>query len=81
MRQSHGDRTMTVRQHCDVSVFESASVSFSCCILFYTFEVPSGSIKIVVVHVWYTNVKPKIHDDTRLAISVEILCAAAEMAQ
>ena len=41
MRQSHGDRTMTVQPPYDVSMFVSAGVSVLCCILFYTFEVPS----------------------------------------
>ena len=41
MRQSHGYRTIIVRPPYDVSLFESAGVSVLCCILFYTFEVPS----------------------------------------
>ena len=39
--QSHGDCTMIVRSPYDVSLFESAGVSALCCILFYTFEIPS----------------------------------------
>ena len=41
MRQSPGDRTMTVLPPYDVSMFESTGVSVLCCILFDTFEVPS----------------------------------------
>ena len=40
-RGPHGDRTMIVQPPYDVSLFESAGVSVLCCILFYTFEVPS----------------------------------------
>ena len=55
MRQSHGDRNITVRPPCDVSsVFGSVCVSVSCCILFYLFQVPS-QLKRGVLHVWYTN--------------------------
>ena len=41
MRQSHGDSTMTIGPPYNVSMFESAGVFVLCCILFYTFEVPS----------------------------------------
>ena len=58
MRQSHGDRTMIVRPPYDASMFESAVL---CCILFYTFEVPSQlkmSSCTCLVHEF-----PKIHKD------------------
>ena len=52
---------MIVRPPYDVSMFESAGVSVLCCILFYTFEVPS-QLKIssftLLVHEF-----PKIHAD------------------
>ena len=60
MRQSHGDRTMTVRTPYDVSMFESTGVFVLCCILFYTFEVSpqlkmSGCTRLV-------HECPKIHE-------------------
>ena len=59
MRQSHNDRTMItmiVRQPYDVSLFESAGVSVLCCILFYTFEVPS-QLKMI-----YNSCTRLLHD-------------------
>ena len=52
---------MIVQPPSNVSVFESAGVSILCCILFYTFEMPSQlkmSSFTCLVHEF-----PKIHED------------------
>ena len=50
MRQSHGDRAMTMRPPRDVSMFELAGFSVSC--FFVAFEV---NPKLDVAHAWYMN--------------------------
>ena len=95
MQQSHVNRTMIMGLPYDVSMFVSAGVSILCCILFYTFEVPSH-LKMCsctrLVHKF-----PKIHKDHTAtvhlhmasvrkpqghrAISVQFLCTAAETAR
>ena len=87
MRQSHGDRTMTVRPPYDVTMVESAGVSVVCCILFYTFEVPSQLKMSSCTRLVHECLK--IHEDHKatarspraLCDIRAILCTAAEQAQ
>ena len=68
---------MTLQPPCDVSVFWSAGVSVSCCILFYMFEVPSQSKKSSCTRLVHKC--PKINNNHTANLQA-LLCLCTEAA-